>query len=670
MRIRTLSSLATLCVVSAAALGASCSDDTNLVSDGGGGAGQGGGNQGGQGAFNTGGGVECISGLVSIELDPADSTVQLDGGPQAAIPFTAIGTFDDGSSREIDGIALEWAATRQDDTDPGSIDDGLLAPNPSAGGVVRIDASDGCIDTSTTITFFLDVTIGNPTDPDDWEGTPVTTGDVPTIVYPSDETRFPRNLYRTIFQWRTEGYEEFRLVYEGPNSTVTVYTDGAHGLCTDANPAAGCWEVNEVAWSYIAGSNAGSTAKWYVDALDTSTDPPTIRRGEPIDIGFSLEDVEGAIFYWSTTAAGVRRGRISQQDPEDYIVGKPQPTTYEDSNEVRCVACHVVSRDGMYLAAPTDASSGKSLWIMEVTPDAPPNPLITQVEDTEGHGFATIAPDDEYVVAAFGGDMFLIDRETGEKIADLDIGALDGTHPDWSPAGDELVFATEAGDAPAGADLAKVPWNGTEFGAPEILLPREGDKTNLFPMFSPEGDWVAYVVGRGGHGDPRAQLWIVDKDAAQEPVELINANRVTSNVLTDGQYQNSQPTWAPPGDLHWIAFNTKREYGVISDGGMQQIWVAAVDPNKLGTGEDPSYPAFRVPFQGLEENNHRAFWTLDVGMPGGEGGGGEGGGGPGCSDIIGLGDPCDPVDDCCEAGSFCDTLDSGVTYICLGDVPE
>ena len=27
---------------------------------------------------------------------------------------------------------------------------------------------------------------------------------------------------------------------------------------------------------------------------------------------------------------------------------------------------------------------------------------------------------------------------------------------------------------------------------------------------------------------------------------------------------------------------------------------------------DPSYPAFRFAFQDLGENNHRAFWTLDV----------------------------------------------------------
>lgn len=44
---------------------------------------------------------------------------------------------------------------------------------------------------------------------------------------------------------------------------------------------------------------------------------------------------------------------------------------------------------------PAAADSGKSLWILEVTQDAPPTPLVTSVQDTQGHGFATISPDNE-----------------------------------------------------------------------------------------------------------------------------------------------------------------------------------------------------------------------------------------------------------------------------------
>ena len=48
---------------------------------------------------------------------------------------------------------------------------------------------------------------------------------------------------------------------------------------------------------------------------------------------------------------------------------------------------------------------------------------------------------------------------------------------------------------------------------------------------------------------------------------------------------------------------------------LMQIWVAAVDKSKAASGADPSYPAFRFAFQNLNENNHRAYWTLDVRQP-------------------------------------------------------
>jgi len=621
---------------------------------------------GGTSSGGAGGGtVTCIDGLESITLSPDNGTVTLDGSTADPITFTATGSFSDGSSVEIPGNQLAWTATRDDDTQAGVINAGLFNPYPFAGGVVTITATDTCIEGSTLATFFLDVTIGTPSDPGAWGGTPETGAPAPSIVYPSDETRFPRNLYRTLFQWYSEGFTEFRLIFDGANSKVTVYNDGIHGQCAGANPAAGCWEVDENTWNFIAGSNAGGTATWLVDALDTNTNPPTVRRSAAITLGFSKQDVEGAIFYWSTTSAGIRRGKISEKDPEDYIVGKPNGTVYGD-DEVGCVACHTVSRDGKYMVAPVKSDQTDSLWIMEVTADAPPNPLVTDVPDTKGHGFATISPDNANVVVAFKQDhMWMVDRATGAFVMDLPTQSMDGgTHPDWSPDNTQLVFASGQGDGPNDASLAVIAWDGTNWAsAPTTLLAPPNGKTNVFPMFSHDGNYVAFAQGdSAGHGETSLQLWIVDK-AGNTPVEMINANRVTSNQVTDGQYQSSEPTWAPPGDFDWVAFNTKREYGVVLAEGRQQIWVAAVNVDAAANGQDPSYPAFRVPFQGLDEDNHRAFWTLDIGETGG-GGGGAGGSGGGCMDILTVGEACDPLNDCCESGSYCDTVDSGITYLC------
>jgi hypothetical protein len=660
-------------VVVAAFAGYACSGDDDAAT---GATGDTGTASGGNSAGGAGGGtVTCFDGLESIAISPDNGTVTLDGVNAAPIQFTATGSFSDGRSEEIPGNQLRWAVSRDDDTPPGIIANGLLNPYPNAGGVVTVTATDTCIEGTTTAVFFLDATIGMPSDPTAWGGTPETGAPAPSIVYPSDQTRFPRNLYRTLFQWYSEGFTEFRLIFEGPNSKVTVYNDGVHGLCGNANPAAGCWEVDESAWNWIAASNAGDTATWLVDALDTTGQTPVVRRSASITLGFSKQDVEGAIFYWSTTSAGIRRGKISQQDPEDYIVGKPQGTVY-GSDEVGCVACHTVSRDGRYMVAPVKSDETGSLWVMEVTADAPPNPLVTDVANTGGHGFATISPNNEHVVVSFKEDyMWMVDRATGAKIVDLPTNTMEmdgGTHPDWSPDNTQLVFATGQGDGPNDASLAIVPWDGNAWGQPAILLAPPMGKTNVFPMFSHDGNYIAFAQGDGaGHGEESLQLWVVDK-AGNTPVEMINANRITSNQTMDGQYQNSQPTWAPPGDFDWVAFNTKREYGVVLDEGTQQIWVSAVDVDKAANGQDPSYPAFRVPFQGLDENNHRAFWTLDIGEEGGGGGGagGSGGGNNGCNDILTLGEICDPNNDCCETGSYCDTLDQGVTYVCVSVVPN
>lgn len=663
--------LAAILVLSATAAGCSCTGDTegNTTSGSTSSGGTGGNGTGGNGAGGNGQ-MACINGLSTIALSPANTSVTLNGGPASPITFTATGTFSDGHSEPIDSGKLTWKATRPDDTPPGDIMAGVLAPNASAGGVVTVEASDGCVTSTTTVTFSLNVTIGAPSDPGAWGGMPVMDAKSPLIVYPSDQTRFPRNIYRTLFQWRTLGWTQFRLIFKGPNSEVTVYTDGVHGLCTGKNPPAGCWEVNEVAWNYIAGSNAGMTATLTVDGLEASKNPAVVHRSNPIEIGFSKQDVKGAIFYWSTTSAGVRRGKISKQNPEDYIVGKPA-TTYPDGDSVKCVACHVVSRDGQYMAAPVGADSGQSLWIMGVTKDPPPDPLVKKVANTGGHGFATISPDDKYVIAAWKGKMWVVDRTTGAFIQDVPTGALEGTHPDWSPLGDQVVFATGSGDSPGGSSLAMIPvMQGTNFGQASVLLPPPAGKSNLFPIFSPDAGWVAYSTGKGGHGDNTAQLFLIPAGGGQ-PIELLNANRMTSNMMTDGQYQNSQPTWAPPGDYNWIAFNTKREYGVVLGEGTQQIWVAAIDLEKAKTGQDASYPAFRVPFQGLAENNHRAYWTLDIndgaggGGGGGTGGSGAGGAPPSCSNILTIGQACDPLMDCCETGALCDTNDNGVTYMCL-----
>ncbi len=182
---------------------------------------------------------------------------------------------------------------------------------------------------------------------------------------------------------------------------------------------------------------------------------------------------------------------------------------------------------------------------------------------------------------------------------------------------------------------------------------------NTFPQFSPDGDWLAFANSKtGGHSDSTTQLFLVAPTITMPlptPRDLVNANCVVSNQPAPANPypptgnclgENNQPTWAPPhaGDLSWVAFNSARAYGVVLPAGSyQQIWVAAVDLTNTTT--DPSYPAFRLQFQGLSENNHRAYWTQDVryDVP-------DAGVAPTC---LAAGVTCNPQTDCCVAGYAC-----------------
>src|SRR6185436_19694493 len=96
--------------------------------------------------------------------------------------------------------------------------------------------------------------------------------------------------------------------------------------------------------------------------------------------------------------------------------------------------------------------------------------------------------------------------------------------------------------------LRVIGYDAGTWGASRSLVAAAG-LTNLFPSYSPDGAYVAYARGKGGHGDKTFQLWLIKADGTQAPVELVTANRIVNSAPTLGQHENTMPTWAPPGDL-------------------------------------------------------------------------------------------------------------------------
>jgi hypothetical protein len=153
------------------------------------------------------------------------------------------------------------------------------------------------------------------------------------------------------------------------------------------------------------------------------------------------------------------------------------------------------------------------------------------------------------------------------------------------------------------------------FGPLETLIASaDPEDTICFPSHSPDSRWIAFVRTRGRSKDSRpAEIWIVRSDGSEAPILLEQLNRTVRHELGIRDLGNSMPTWAPStkAGTDWLAFSSLRAYGdVLVETDRDQLWGGAIDLDRATAGLDPSAPAFWMPFQSLEEGNHRAYWAL------------------------------------------------------------
>ena len=160
---------------------------------------------------------------------------------------------------------------------------------------------------------------------------------------------------------------------------------------------------------------------------------------------------------------------------------------------------------------------------------------------------------------------------------------------------------------------------------------RSSPKTVMFAPY-----WLTSDVSNrvcNGDTDPSARLFAASfPPAAPAPVELAAANApgVADRGATD--LGTSYPKWNPfafrvsaQSQILWLTFSSLRRYGLrpspppaSSHEGLPVgtlIWMVAIDPARLAKGQDPSSPAFCLPFQDITTSNHIAQWTGGVASP-------------------------------------------------------
>jgi hypothetical protein len=421
-------------------------------------------------------------------------------------------------------------------------------------------------------------------------------GGSPRIVYPAHEVKFPLNVYRVLFQFdHGDATDVYRLRFSSPYLDMRVYT------------TADRWQADQTTWRLLAATNAGARVQMTVAGVDSSQ-PDAIYESAPIDVHFSRAEVEGAIYYWSTSSAGVMKGVLSQPAPTKFYSVDPDST---------CVACHTVSRDGTRLAA---GYGGETLQSVSI----PDRAVQVPVSRDYRMGWSTFSPDGALLLIADRGALRLLDSDTGDPVGPADgvvpLGDVKVNHPDWSPLGDYVAVAVceEAKNKDVRrCGIGRIPYDGGTWGPVELLVTQGGgDDNNFFPSYSPDGAWIAYVNATGKSKDQEtSELRLIRADGSGAPIRLTRANQRVGPLDDVGGIGNTMPTWAPssrPG-TQWLAFSSLRDYGkVLAGAKTDQLWAVALDLELAAGGGDPSYAAFWLPPQDPGEHNHRAFWARDV----------------------------------------------------------
>ena len=558
------------------------------------------------------------SDIESIRVEPLTIEVETDGIDPSVVEFTAIATTDGGE--EVETEMVSWSVSN---LSAGSIDEtGRFESSILNGGIATVTASHVGIEGTATVTvvYKQDMVedglsavlatafdVASPTD-----------GDLPALEYPHDGVTVPRNLEGLAFSWdRPEGTNVSRIRLQSGITDMRIYTEAEQ------------WVSTSDLWATIAASNtAGSVELTLESGQWDGTNLTNVHRGPGMDLTVNRLDARGSVLYWVARASGGGGG--NKGDIMRIPFGSTTAEafwTYEDAGN-QCVGCHtlVEAVDKMVV---THAGVNGNLSVVDISdPDAPTQVLY---EDEFGDQqptaeerratFHAAHPDGELLLAVLAGEARLYSLITGALIQTID---TDGqvSHPDWAPDGDSIVLVRVTGTSMndmnfEGGEIIQLSFDGTMFGSPEVLVSGNEEQNNYYPAYSPDGEWIVFnrsvrteIRNPDGsshysstcYANPSAELWLMARDGSHQ-TRLDAANG-------EGELQNSFPRWGPLPDDHvlWLAFSSTRSYAVDPNGGVPQIWVSAIDPEKILTDEDPSSTPFWLPAQDSQSDNHLSIW--------------------------------------------------------------
>lgn len=465
------------------------------------------------------------------------------------------------------------------------------------------------LSTSTAVTIEQGKVVVGPGAPADAPGKfggPVDPGAAVQVVYPSSGILVPPNMNSLEIHFiPAPGQQLFELSFSSSTVAYTVYT-----TCTALN--GGCIFAPDASfWQQMAnGARGNAPVSYTVRGVDAAG---KVGSSSPRTMQFAADDLEGGIYYWNA------QGLIMRYD---FGYPKQPAEIYMNAQEAQgftCVGCHTISRNGKRIAVGVDIPAPAPYRVFNVGAKS-----LAYSPPSYGSNFFAFNPDASQMLISDGNKISWIDANTGGLLGDAVVPS--GTMPDWSPDGSSLVYARPQAPPPFGAAVPGVdsaalevrPFGGAGFGPPSVLVPFSGSN-NYYPSYSPDGAWVAFNrspgnknsfenASKGDAGLPDGEIWAV-ASAGGAPIRLDSAT-------SPG---DSWPKWAVQtssyegGTVHWLTFSSWRAYGLrLPDYKTTQLWMIGFDPARAAKGQDPSFPAFWLPFQSLNSGNHIAQWVTKI----------------------------------------------------------
>ncbi len=545
----------------------------------------------------------------TLLIEPPVSEHMILNGVAARQAFTAMLVGRDGRKRDV---TSETVFT----IDPaiGSFTGNELALG-AAGKTLAYGVWEDKMGTAQVIARVKTTRVEPPLDPSvpDLFSRPEEAARAPTIAYPPDGAVVPRNLGDFETHWTDpHGNDVFEVSLRTEFADVRVYVAGGNGV-----PAAGprpSWQSFAAA-EWISAVGLEGTVQYQVRAVNTAN-PTYVGATAPRLVKLSNEALNGGMYYWAATSAGGGAYGIFRHD-----MAKPgQPaeefmTTNQTSG--RCVACHALSRDGTKMAITYDGGNNNGTMIDVASG-------VRQPDFTKWN-FASFTPDGSRLLTVYDGTIVVRSSADQSVVATMPAGGY-ATHPDVSADGTRLVYVR----APAGVSdwsftsgqIYTRPYDAvTNTFGPETPLVTDGPN-NFYPSWSPDGQWVLFNRSNtNAYNSLNASLWVVKADGSAPPIQLSAFNQAAGGLT------NSWGRWAPFAQtvgankepIFWITVSSKRDFGVRRVNSVDaenvktpQIWMAPFYTGRASAGQDPTTPAFRLPFQNLTSNNHIAQWTERV----------------------------------------------------------